>query len=71
MLASVNFHIPRLHIRSLESHSNKCTPEAGERRPIQRRKASLNLRTQYHNSSRDVARTEPEVTINDAYVVVL
>ncbi|KAF9012849.1 hypothetical protein BDZ89DRAFT_1077277 [Hymenopellis radicata] len=71
--SSLNFNITHLHILSPKSRSNESTRVVGERRPIQKRKSSLNLRAQYHNieSARDVARTEPEATIHDAYVVVL
>lgn len=64
-----------LRIRALKLRSNKSVAReaAGERRPIQKRKASLNLRAQYHiiDFTRDLARIEPEVSINDAFVVVL
>ncbi|KAF9036052.1 hypothetical protein BDZ89DRAFT_1061883 [Hymenopellis radicata] len=102
--SSLNFNITHVHIFSPKSRPNESTRAAGERRPIQKRKSSLNLRAQYHNidsnkstrvanerrpiqkrksslnlraqyhnieSARDVARTEPEVTIHAAYVVVL
>ncbi|KAF9036049.1 hypothetical protein BDZ89DRAFT_1036060 [Hymenopellis radicata] len=102
--SSLNFNITHLHIRSPKSRPNDSARAAGERRPIQKRKSSLNLRAQYQNidsnksrrvanerrpiqkrksslnlhaqygnieSARDVAHNEPEVTIHDAYVVVL
>ncbi|KAF9046856.1 hypothetical protein BDZ89DRAFT_1058323 [Hymenopellis radicata] len=103
-ITHLHIRITHLHIRSPKSRPNESTHAASERRPIQKRKSSLNLRAQYHNidsnkstrvvierrpiqkrqsslnlraqyhnieSARDVARTEPEVTLHDAYVVVL
>ncbi|KAF9014398.1 hypothetical protein BDZ89DRAFT_1076683 [Hymenopellis radicata] len=58
--SSLNFTITHLHIRSPKSRPNDSTRAAGERRPIQKRKSSLNLHAQYHIDSNKSTRVANE-----------